>query len=221
MTGAADAHGLFLHGLEEGGLGAGRGAVDLVGEDEIGEDRARLDWNARLVLCWVSSRTLVPRMSAGIRSGVNWMRLYWRRRARAMVRTRSVLPRPAGPPAARGRREQGNGDAADDEVLTDDDPRDLVLEGLDGGAQRSRSPSAGSVLASGTTCIRCIPSRRWYGIEWNGIGPNEGATRRLFIGSSLEPRGAAHLAPGSLWDLPGPFAGLAAGLPTGRQATGW
>src|ERR1041384_1776538 len=31
---------VLLHGLEEGGLGLGGRAVDLVGEDEVGEDRA-------------------------------------------------------------------------------------------------------------------------------------------------------------------------------------
>src|SRR5437899_2743130 len=36
-------------------------------------------------------------MSAGIRSGVNWMRLYWRCRARAMVLTSRVLPSPGRP----------------------------------------------------------------------------------------------------------------------------
>ena len=31
---------LFLHRFEQGGLRLGRGAVDLVGEDDLGEDRA-------------------------------------------------------------------------------------------------------------------------------------------------------------------------------------
>ena len=34
----------FLHGFEQGALHLGRGAVDFVGEDEVGEDRAQLRW---------------------------------------------------------------------------------------------------------------------------------------------------------------------------------
>jgi hypothetical protein len=37
---AADGDLALLHGLEEGGLDLGGGAVDFVGEDEVGEDRA-------------------------------------------------------------------------------------------------------------------------------------------------------------------------------------
>ncbi len=33
-------HPVLLHGLEQGGLGLGRGAVDLVGQEDVGEDRA-------------------------------------------------------------------------------------------------------------------------------------------------------------------------------------
>ena len=38
---AADGDLALLHRLEEGRLGLGRGAVDLVGQDDVGEDRAR------------------------------------------------------------------------------------------------------------------------------------------------------------------------------------
>jgi hypothetical protein len=31
---------VLLHGFEQGGLGLGRGAVDLVGEQQVAEDRA-------------------------------------------------------------------------------------------------------------------------------------------------------------------------------------
>ena len=55
-------------------------------------------WNWKARPPWaVSSSTLVPRMSAGMRSGVNWMRLYCSCRARAIVRTSSVLPSPGSP----------------------------------------------------------------------------------------------------------------------------
>ncbi len=40
---------------------------------------------------------LVPRMSAGIRSGVNWMRLKLMSSTSPSVRTSSVLPRPGTP----------------------------------------------------------------------------------------------------------------------------
>jgi hypothetical protein len=40
---ALDRHAALLHRLEQGGLGLGRRAVDLVGEDDLSEDRARLE----------------------------------------------------------------------------------------------------------------------------------------------------------------------------------
>ena len=38
---AADGHLAFLHGFEQRGLRFGRRAVDFVGENQIGENRAR------------------------------------------------------------------------------------------------------------------------------------------------------------------------------------
>ena len=38
---AVDGDGALLHRLQQGGLGLGRGAVDLVGEQQFAEDRAR------------------------------------------------------------------------------------------------------------------------------------------------------------------------------------
>ena len=40
---AADRDRVLLHGLEQGRLGLGRGAVDLVGQHDLREDRARLE----------------------------------------------------------------------------------------------------------------------------------------------------------------------------------
>ncbi len=40
VAGAARGDLVFLHGFEQGGLGFGRRAVDFVGEDDVGEDRA-------------------------------------------------------------------------------------------------------------------------------------------------------------------------------------
>ena len=45
-----------------------------------------------------SSTTSVPNMSAGIRSGVNWMRLKEREKVSATDLTRSVFPSPGTPP---------------------------------------------------------------------------------------------------------------------------
>ena len=47
--------------------------------------------------CSFSMMTLVPITSAGIRSGVNWMRLNLRFSAEASVRIRAVLPSPGTP----------------------------------------------------------------------------------------------------------------------------
>ena len=70
----ADRDGPLLHRLEQRALRAGGGAVDLVRQDQPAEQRA--GWNTS----WgpwsaPSTSTTVPVMSAGIRSGVNWMRL--------------------------------------------------------------------------------------------------------------------------------------------------
>ena len=61
----------LLHGLEQRGLGLGRRPVDLVGQDQVGEDRAGPEGEPA-VCRW--SSTTAPVMSAGSRSGVNWMR---------------------------------------------------------------------------------------------------------------------------------------------------
>jgi len=57
----------------------------------------RMNLNSRSPVLRFSSMTSVPVMSAGIRSGVNWMRLKLRLRARASVETSNVLARPGTP----------------------------------------------------------------------------------------------------------------------------
>jgi len=52
---------------------------------------------ARLPVVWSSSRTSVPVMSEGMRSGVNWMRLKDRFRTSATVEMRSVFASPGTP----------------------------------------------------------------------------------------------------------------------------
>ena len=92
----ADRDRLLLHRLEQRRLRLGRGAVDLVGQHDVREDRPLLELEAprRSPGGPPSTIRLVPRMSAGIRSGVNWMRENDRSSASASVRTSSVLPRP-------------------------------------------------------------------------------------------------------------------------------
>jgi hypothetical protein len=55
----------------------------------------KLNW--RRPVLGSSMTTLVPVMSAGMRSGVNWMREKGRLNVRPRVRTSSVLPRPGTP----------------------------------------------------------------------------------------------------------------------------
>ena len=83
---------VLLHRLEQRRLGLGRGAVDLVGETRLAKIGPGWNWKTR----WPpsSTRMFVPVMSAGIRSGVNWIRLNEQSMTSAMVRTSIVLPRP-------------------------------------------------------------------------------------------------------------------------------
>ncbi len=80
----------LLHGLQQRGLRLGRGAVDLVGQQQAGEDRALAE--AEL------GRVLVEDVGAGevggSRSGVNWARVNSRPSACASERAASVLPSP-------------------------------------------------------------------------------------------------------------------------------
>ena len=54
-------------------------------------------WNLKIRWPSSSMRMLVPVMSAGIRSGVNWMRLKVQSMTSAIVRTSIVLPSPGTP----------------------------------------------------------------------------------------------------------------------------
>ena len=62
----------LLHRLEQRGLGLGRRPVDLVGQQQVGEDRALAEGQ---LAAWRLSITSEPVMSPGIRSGVNCTRL--------------------------------------------------------------------------------------------------------------------------------------------------
>jgi hypothetical protein len=62
---------MLLHRLQHGRLGLGRGPVDLVGQDDLGEERTFLKLEVAPPGPGSSTMMLVPMMSAGIRSGVN------------------------------------------------------------------------------------------------------------------------------------------------------
>jgi hypothetical protein len=74
VTDATDGDLAFLHGFEQSGLRLGRRAVDFVGQNHVGKQRAGHELELALAGLRFSSMTSVPVMSEGIRSGVNWMR---------------------------------------------------------------------------------------------------------------------------------------------------
>ena len=89
---AVDGDLALLHRLEQRRLGLRRGAVDLVGEEQVREDRARA--GTRSSPC-AGSKTDEPVTSDGIRSGVNWMRAKRQRRSRWRTSGRAASwPRP-------------------------------------------------------------------------------------------------------------------------------
>ncbi len=111
-------------------------------------------WNSKNRLpSGVSMTMFVPRMSAGMRSGVNWMREKSRSSAWARVRTRSVLPSPGTPskqtmPA----HEQAGQYPVDDLLVTDDHPGDLL-----GGPPHSGPRIPGPVVPGSRQYSSCVP----------------------------------------------------------------
>ena len=91
---AADGDLLLLHRFEQRGLRFRRRAVDFVGQHDVGEQRPGQKAERARAGSLSSWMTSVPVMSAGIRSGVNWMRLNCSESASASVRISSVLARP-------------------------------------------------------------------------------------------------------------------------------
>ena len=94
----------------------------------------------------------MPVMSAGIRSGVNWIRLNVQSMTSAIVRTSIVLPRPGHAleqDVAVG--EQAGERLADEVALADDDPADLALDGL----RRARRTPRGRGVAAGAAAV-CV-----------------------------------------------------------------
>ena len=82
IGGVFDRHLIFVHRFQQRALGFRRGAIDFVGKNDVGEDRAGLELE---VVELSGLKTDTPRTSEGSRSLVNWMRwkLQPRDRARA------------------------------------------------------------------------------------------------------------------------------------------
>ena len=89
-------------------------------------------WKRRALVAALSvSMIMLPTMSAGIRSGVNWMREYFRCSTRASVRSSVVLPRPGHAfeqHVAAG--EQADEHAVDHVRLADDDLADFLANAV-------------------------------------------------------------------------------------------
>ena len=75
--------------------------------------------------------TLVPRMSAGIRSGVNWTRPNSTSSTRPSVESSLVLPSPAHLPQDVALAERGGQDGVDEMALPDDHLGDFVAASPD------------------------------------------------------------------------------------------
>ena len=129
VAGPLDRDAVLLHDLQQGRVRLGRRAVDLVGQQQLGEDRARAESETPGSSC---RRSASPVMSDGIRSAVNWMRPNWQPSTRPSVRTNSVLPKPGHAldqhvPAG----EQGHQRAQHQFVLADEDLADLGRDAVE------------------------------------------------------------------------------------------
>ena len=149
---AVDRDRALLHRLEQGRLGLGRRAVDLVGQQQLAEDRPAGQREAAMV--WKLNR-LAPMMSPGIRSGVNWMRPKSSPSARAKHVREQGLGRARRPfeqdvPAG----EQGDQHQVDRLLLADDRLADLC-RGSPGRAFEPLRPSRRILLQP--EIERCAP----------------------------------------------------------------
>ena len=126
-------------------------------------------------------KTLVPVMSAGIRSGVNWMRLNSQPSTAASVRASSVL-RQAG--HAFDQRvlvaQHHHQRIADGVVLPDDDLADLGGDLLHGGLKLIEVQS--SPFACSTACISRIASSGWLPASRTMAAARRHAPRRSGAG---------------------------------------
>ena len=103
----------------------------------------------------------MPVMSAGIRSGVNWIRLNVQSMTSAIVRTSIVLPRPGHAleqDVAVG--EQPGQRLADERGLADDDAPDLAFDGL-GAFGECLGRETGSRLSGALDAVMVPPAVSW------------------------------------------------------------
>ena len=167
----------LLHRLEQRRLGLGRRAVDLVGEQQVGEDRTLAEATARR---GGLSITIEPVMSPGIRSGVNCTRRVCTDSAAARLRTSRVLATPGHAlhqhvPAAQQRDQQ----AGHRGVLADDGLGHLGANG----AQRARGrPGWSVVVVIGVTPL-CRARR--------AVGPGRPGRGRRGVGAACGPSRAS------------------------------
>ena len=132
---AADRDRVLLHRFEQGRLGLGRGPVDLVGQDDLREDRARLKLEDAAAVGQLHDdvgaddvgRHQVGRELDAVeveRDGVG-QRPHQQRLAQARHAFQQRMPAD----------EQAGQDAVDDLVVADDDLGDLALDFLVGRAK--------------------------------------------------------------------------------------
>ena len=126
---AVDRHLAFLHGLEQGGLGARAGAVDLVGQDDLGGDRAGTELKIAAFLVEDADAHDVGGQQVGreldaLEGTVE--RARQRTGQNGLADARDVLQQRV--PLA----EQGDEEQVDDVFLADKDSADIGAQGLGG-----------------------------------------------------------------------------------------
>ena len=143
---------VLLHGLQQRRLGARACPVDLVGHQQLGEDRT-FDEPEERRRSDPSSSTSEPRMSDGIRSGVNCTRRASRPRTIPRVSTSFVFGQPRHADektvAARQKRDQRQ---VDDLFLAENHRMDGVTRPADGLKRCLGVPNDGVV--EGSRCLR-------------------------------------------------------------------
>ena len=139
VDGGRDGDGLLLHRFEQGGLGLGRGAVDLVGQDQVGEDRPGLEGEVA-----AAGGVLEQDVGAGdvgrhqVRGELDPAVLEVERVGQGPDQHRLAEARHAlQQDVAAG--QQGDHDAAYDGLLADDHPADFLLD------QAGRLPQIGDL----------------------------------------------------------------------------
>ena len=126
---------MFLHGLEHGGLGFGGGAVDFVGEDDVGEDGAfhelELASSAAAFLDDVGAGDVGGHQVGGELDAVELEMEGFRDGGHEECFGETGNTHEEGVAAT----EETNGESLDDVLLTDDDLAEFRLECLVGAAE--------------------------------------------------------------------------------------